>query len=311
MPATPAPLAHRRLGELRDVPGGDFLMGSDEHYPEERPAHVVAVPAFALDAHPVTNAEFRRFVGETGHVTVAESPLAPDDFPGAQHDQLVPGSLVFASPPGPVPLEDWQLWWRWVPGADWRHPAGPGSTLHGLERHPVVHVGWEDAAAYAGWAGRVLPTEAQWEYAARGGGAPTVYAWGDEPRPRGRTMANTWEGRFPWENTAPPGQTHTTPVGRFPANGYGLVDMIGNVWEWTGDPWTEDHGAATTPSAAGHSCCSGEVRAVGEGDRRVMKGGSHLCAPSYCHRYRPPARQGHHVRSSTSHLGFRCAAAVR
>jgi formylglycine-generating enzyme len=307
MPATPATLAHRRLGELRDVPGGDFLMGSDEHYPEERPAHVVAVPAFALEAHPATNAEFRRFVGETGHVTVAESPLAPDDFPGAQHDQLVPGSLVFASPPGPVPLEDWQLWWRWVPGADWRHPAGPGSTLHGLERHPVVHVGWEDAVAYATWAGRRLPTEAQWEHAARGGAAPTVYAWGVEARPRGRAMANTWEGRFPWENTSPPGRSRTTPVGSYPPNGYGLVDMIGNVWEWTSSPWTEDHGAGPAPGPAAHACCGGGPPAVSETDRRVMKGGSHLCAPTYCHRYRPPARQGHDVRSSTSHLGFRCA----
>jgi formylglycine-generating enzyme required for sulfatase activity len=307
MTAAPAPVASRRLGALREVPAGEFLMGSDQHYPEERPAATVAVAAFALEAHPVTNAEFRRFVTDTGHVTVAESPLSTADFPDADDDQLLPGSLVFTPPPGPVPLDDWQRWWRWVPGADWRHPQGPGSTLHGLERDPVVHVGWEDAVAYAGWAGRTLPTEAQWEYAARGGAAPTVYAWGDEARPRGRTMANTWEGRFPWENTSPPGRQATTPVGRYPANGYGLVDMIGNVWEWTSSPWTEDHGATRAPAPAAHPCCGGAPPAVGETERRVMKGGSHLCAPSYCHRYRPPARQGHAVRSSTSHLGFRCA----
>ena len=299
----------RRLGELLEIPGGTFRMGSNEHYPEERPAHVLAVDAFALEAHPVTNAEFRRFVTETGHVTVAEAAPLAADFADAGPDELVPGSLVFTPPAGPVRLDDWRQWWAWVPGADWRHPQGPGSTLHGLDRHPVVHVGWEDALAYAGWAGRVLPTEEQWEYAARGGASATVYAWGAEARPRDRAMANTWEGRFPWENTSPPGQARTTPVGRFPVNGYGLADMIGNVWEWTSSPWTEDHGQANAPSMGGHSCCSGEVRPVGEQDRKVMKGGSHLCAPSYCHRYRPPARQGHHVRSTTSHLGFRCALA--
>jgi formylglycine-generating enzyme required for sulfatase activity len=297
----------RRLGELRSVPAGSFVMGSDDHYPEERPARVVAVERFGIEAHPVTNAEFRRFVAATGHVSVAERPPDPEDFPDATAEELRPGSLVFVPPPGPVPLDDWRRWWRFVPGADWRHPGGPGTTLHGLDRHPVVHVGWEDALAYAHWAGRDLPTETEWEYAARGGGAPTAYAWGNERAPRGRPMANTWEGRFPWENTSPPGRRRTTPVGAFPPNGFGLLDMIGNVWEWTGSPWTEDHAVVPTTRSTAGSCCGGMAHArVGEDDRRVIKGGSHLCAPDYCARYRPPARQGHAVRSTTSHVGFRC-----
>ena len=218
-----------------------------------------------------------------------------------------PRSLVFTPPPRPVPLDDWQRWWRFVPGANWRHPGGPGTTLHGLDLHPVVHVGWEDALAYARWADRDLPTEAEWEYAARGGRDGTTYPWGDELVPRGRPVANTWHGRFPWENTSPPAQQRTTPVGTFRPNGFGLVDTIGNVWEWTSTPWTEDHATVPTPRRVEGSCCGGMAApGVGEDDRRVIKGGSHLCAPNYCARYRPPARQGHAVRSSTSHVGFRC-----
>jgi formylglycine-generating enzyme required for sulfatase activity len=296
----------RRLGALRDVPGGGFVMGSDAHYPEERPAHRVHVAAFGMEAHPVTNAAFRRFVVATGHVTVAEQAPDPAAFPDAAPEELVPGSLVFTPPPGPVPLTDWRRWWQYVPGADWRHPGGPGTTLHGLDRHPVVHVGWEDAAAYAAWAGRELPTEAEWEHAARGGSPDGAeYAWGDELTPRGRPMANTWSGRFPWENTAPPAQQRTTPVGQFPANGYGLADMIGNVWEWTASPWTEDHSATPVSTGAVHACCGAAPQAL-EDERRVTKGGSHLCSPYYCARYRPPARQGHGLRSTTGHLGFRC-----
>ena len=290
------------------VPLGRFIMGSDDHYPEERPAHEEAVDSFAMDEHPVTNAEFRRFVKHTGYVTVAERVPNPADFPTADPTDLVPGSLVFRSTPGPVPLDDWRRWWHWTPGASWRSPDGPGSTIHGRDRHPVVHVGFEDALAYADWAGKQLPTEVEWEYAARAGRPSTTYSWGDELMPKGRPMANTWHGRFPWENLDPPGRDRTTPVGRFAPNDWGLVDLIGNVWEWTSSVWTEDHSRRReTPRPVQHACCGGSTAAgLHEDDRRVMKGGSHLCAPSYCLRYRPPARQGQHVRSSTSHLGFRC-----
>jgi formylglycine-generating enzyme len=291
------------------VPAGVFTMGSDHHYPEERPAHDVSVDAFQIDKHPVTNAEFRRFVRSTGYVTIAELAPSPDQFDEPEPELLVPASMVFQPTEGPVPLDDWRRWWGWIPGACWKHPEGPGSTLHGREQHPVVHVGFEDAAAYASWAGKDLPTEVEWEYACRAGAPPTQYAWGEEEMPAGKPLANTWQGRFPWENLGPHGGPRTSPVGRYRPNAWDLVDMIGNVWEWTSTPWTPDHAGGT--QNAGESCCavSGGRPATAElreSDRRVMKGGSHLCAPSYCHRYRPPARQGQAVRSSTSHLGFRC-----
>jgi formylglycine-generating enzyme len=285
------------------VPGGEFRMGSDEFYPEEGPVRTVAVPDLWVDEHPVTNAAFRRFVKESGHVTVAERAPEPEDFAGADPAGLVPGSLVFVPTTGPVPLDDWTRWWRWVPGAQWRHPEGPGSTLHGRDLHPVVHVGYEDAAAYAAWAGRRLPTEAEWEHAARGGLDQATFAWGDAPEPRGRVMANRWFGRFPWENLSPHGFERTSPVKRFPANGYGLYDVTGNVWEWTSSGWPD---AGAEPAAPAHSCCAPRAPVLTEHARRVIKGGSHLCAPSYCLRYRPAARQGQEVRSSTGHVGFRC-----
>jgi formylglycine-generating enzyme required for sulfatase activity len=314
------------------VPAGQFLMGSDTQYGEECPAHPQPVGTFLLDQHPVTNAEFHRFVTGTGWVTTAERTPDRADFPDAGPGDLVAGSLVFQPTPGPVPLDDWQRWWHWTPGADWRHPLGPASSISGLERHPVVHVSYEDALAYAAWAGKELPTEIEWEYAARGGRPPTTYAWGEEFTRRGRRMANTWDGEFPWRNLD---RRHerTSPIGSYPGNAWGLADMIGNVWEWTCSPWTPDHTAlaatATGPGPSGNaapaatgegttgvSCCgnisASQVQPLGAGwplseqDRRTIKGGSHLCAPSYCHRYRPPARQGQTVRSSTSHIGFRC-----
>jgi formylglycine-generating enzyme len=293
---------------MRRVPGGDFVMGSDRHYPEEQPAHPAHVDDFWIDEHPVTNAEFRRFVASTGYVTTAETVPASADFPDADSDQLVAGSLVFRQTDHPVPLDDWRRWWQWTPGADWRHPDGPGSTLDGRDRHPAVHVSYEDALAYAAWVDKELPTEAEWEYAARAGSGVTEYAWGDEFMPRGKAMANTWQGAFPWRNDAPSGKDRTTPVGKFPPNRWGVVDMIGNVWEWTTTTWTD---FLTSPDAPVATCCAPqnrepEAESLGESDRRVMKGGSHLCAPSYCARYRPAARQGQAIRSSTSHLGFRC-----
>ena len=301
------------------VPGGDFLMGSEDFYPEERPVHTAHVGGFWMDAHPVTVAEFRRFVKATGHVTVAETAPEAVDFPDATADQLVPGSLVFTPPGQRVSLDDFRAWWAWVPGAQWRHPEGPGSTLNGRELHPVTHVAYADALAYASWAGKELPTEPEWEFAARGGLEGAVYAWGDEVTPRGRQMANTWQGDFPVHNDVLDGYERTSPVGAFPPNGYGLVDMTGNVWEWTCQDYTSSHAAAASdhgPAAVAGGCCAPRApptltlrpHGVRRGARRlkVIKGGSHLCAPNYCLRYRPAARQSQTLDTSTSHLGFRC-----
>jgi formylglycine-generating enzyme len=282
------------------VPGGSFLMGSADFYPEERPARRVEVDGFWMDSRPVTVAEFRRFVRATGYVTVAERPLDPAQYPDADPGLLLPGSLVFFATSGPVDLRDVSQWWRYTPGADWRHPRGPGSTLHGLDLHPVTHVAAEDADAYAAWAGKELPTEAEWEFAARGGLDGAVFTWGDDPAPRGRAMANTWQGEFPWQNLKPVHKRGTSAVKSFPPNGYGLYDMAGNVWEWTGDYFTDQ--------PAQHACCAPQPGA--HIPRRVIKGGSHLCAPNYCLRYRPAARQGEAVDTSTGHLGFRCVVRV-
>jgi formylglycine-generating enzyme len=298
------------------VPGGEFLMGADDFYPEERPRHRVAVDGFWIDEHPVTVAEFRRFVKATGHLTVAERAPDAADYPDADPELLVPGSLVFQQPGRPVPLDDVRGWWAWVPGASWRHPRGPDSTVAGRERDPVVHVAHADAVAYAAWAGKRLPTEAEWEFAARGGLEGAVYPWGDDPAPRGRSMANTWQGEFPWQSLKPARLRGTSPVGSFPPNGYGLYDVVGNVWEWTSDYFTPRH-----PDEVAKACCvphnprvTSPERSFGHGQpgghipRRVIKGGSHLCAPNYCLRYRPAARQGETVETSTCHIGFRCVA---
>jgi sulfatase modifying factor 1 len=301
------------------IPGGDFTMGSDDFYPEERPVHSARVAGFWMDRHPVTVAEFRRFVKATGHVTEAETAPGAADFPEAEPEQLVPGSLVFTPPAAPVALDDFRAWWSWVPGAQWRHPEGPDSSLHGRERHPVTHVAYADALAYAAWAGRALPTEPEWEFAARGGLDGAVFVWGDEFAPRGRLMANTWQGDFPVHNELLDGYERTSPVGAFPANGYGLVDMTGNVWEWTGQDYTSSHRVTTTTGAEQSptaSCCGPRRTPVGVtvaassvpagSAPKVIKGGSHLCSPNYCMRYRPAARQPQSVDTSTSHLGFRC-----
>ncbi len=233
------------------IPGGDFLMGSEDFYPEERPVHEVRVQSFWMDEHPVTVAEFRRFVRATGHVTMAETPPDPTEFPDADPGDLVPGSLVFTPPTRPVRLDDFRAWWSWMPGADWRHPNGPDSTTSGLDRHPVTHIAYSDAAAYAAWADKQLPTEAEWEFAARGGLESAVFAWGDEFAPRGKMMANTWQGDFPVHNELLDGYARTSPVGKFPPNGYGLFDATGNVWEWTSSHFTMNH--ADGPSA---NCCT-------------------------------------------------------
>ena len=294
------------------IPGGTFVMGSDAHYPEEAPTHKVAVDGFWIDRHCVTNAQFRRFVEATGYVTLAEKPADPADYPGADPAMLAPSSVVFVAPRGPVDLRNHYLWWHYVQGADWRHPYGPASSIDGKDDHPVVHVAFEDALAYAHWAGKDLPTEAEWEFAARGGLDGAEFAWGDEFTPDGRYMANTWPDEFPWLNLEEDGFTGTAPVGSFPPNGYDLYDMAGNVWEWTTD-WYQEHGKIT------HACCTLHNPRGGEQDashdprnpqvripRRVMKGGSHLCAPNYCRRYRPAARMAQPIDTSTCHLGFRC-----
>lgn len=282
------------------VPGGSFLMGSNSFYREERPVRRKSVSGFWMDAHPVTNVQFRQFICATGYVTVSQRQPDPAIYQDADLSLLAPGSLVFRKPEGPVDLRDYRAWWEYVPWADWRHPEGPHSNLDGCDDHPVVHVTYEDACAYAAWAGKELPLESEWEFAARGGLDGATYAWGETFAPEGRSMANTWQGRFPWENLNLDGHEGTSSVDAFPANGYGLYDMIGNVWEWTASPFT-------TPSTENKtkSCCVPIVR-DNETLRRVVKGGSHLCAPNYCLRYRPAARQGETVDTSASHIGFRC-----
>ncbi|RDH74215.1 formylglycine-generating enzyme family protein [Mycolicibacterium moriokaense] len=292
------------LTELVELPGGTFRMGSTSFYPEEAPIHTVSVAAFAIDRHPVTNAQFAEFVDATGYVTVAERELDPALFPGADPADLVPGGLAFRPTAGPVDLRDWRQWWEWKPGACWRHPFGPDSGVPDRPDHPVVQVAFPDAAAYARWAHRRLPSEAEWEYAARGGSTAT-YAWGDDPVPDGQLMANTWQGRFPYRNDGALGWTGTSPVGSFPPNGYGLVDMIGNVWEWTTTQFTGHH-RVDQPA---QGCCP-PTDTADPSVNQALKGGSHLCAPEYCHRYRPAARSPQSQDSATTHIGFRCVADV-
>ena len=293
------------------IDGARFRMGSEHHYPEEGPSRTVAVDGFWIEDRPVSNAAFARFVAATGWITAAEIAPRAEDYPGALPGMLKPASMVFTPTLGPVDLRHPDHWWRFLAGAYWRQPSGPGSTIDGLEDHPVVHVALRDVEAYTAWAGLDLPTEAEWELAARGGLDGAEYAWGDGLTPDGRCMANTWQGAFPWANLDPDGWSRTSPPGFYPPNGFGLYDMIGNVWEWTKDWWS-----AGAPAS---SCCipqnptGGEEAASADGcesampiPRKVLKGGSHLCAPSYCRRYRPAARHAHPIDTSTSHVGFRC-----
>lgn len=288
------------LTELVDLPGGTFTMGSAHFYPEEAPVRPVTVAPFGIERHPVTNAQYAEFVAATGYVTVAERPLDPALYPGVAPADLQPGALVFRPTPGPVDLRDWRQWWDWVPGACWQHPFGPDSSVAERADHPVVQVAYPDALAYARWAGRRLPGEAEWEYAARAG-SDTVYPWGDDPAPGGRLMANTWQGAFPYRNDGALGWAGTSPVGTFPANGFGLLDMIGNVWEWTSTVYRPVRPAADPPKG----CCTPSLE-PDPAVNQTLKGGSHLCAPEYCHRYRPPARSPQSQDSATTHIGFRC-----
>ncbi len=288
--------------------GGSFIAGSDDFYPDEAPARERTVAAFQLATTPVTNRQFATFVEATGHLTVAERPLSEAEFPHLPAAERAPGSLVFTPTAGPVDLGDWRQWWRWVPGANWHHPRGTGEEAR--PDHPVVQVAYADAVAYARWAGGRLPTEDELEFAACGGNRPAPYAWGEERDPGGVLMANTWRGRFPYLNEGANGWVGTSPVGAFPANGYGLFDTIGNVWEWTGDLYDgqpDPGGCACGPDVAALRAAAQEPTATPSATRRVVKGGSHLCAPEYCLRYRPAARSPQSEDSATTHLGFRVA----
>ena len=286
------------------VPGGEFTMGSDDHYAEEKPAHRVKVDGFWIDKTPVTNAEFRRFVRETGHVTFAEIAPDPKDYPGALPHMLRAGSLVFVKTKGPVDLTNWSNWWTFAFGADWRHPYGPGSSIKGLDDHPVVHVAYRDAEAYAKWAGKELPSEAEWEFAARGGLENAEFAWGDELEPGGKYFANTWQGEFPWQNLLKDGYEGTSPIGIYPPNGYGFYDMIGNVWEWTTDWYASTHKQQ-------HACCmpqnprgprrGGQLRSVPAQDQDPAQGDQRRLA-SLRAELLPPLSAGGAPRRAGRHL---------
>ena len=269
------------------IPAGDYQVGSDRFYPEEAPVRQVSIASFEIDQAPVTNAEFLQFVDATGYQTVSERPPDPTLYPDLPPEERIPESVVFLPPPPTVDRSEPLSWWALIAGADWRHPQGPDTNLDGLMQHPVVHVAFEDALAYADWVGKRLPTADEWEVAARGGLVDQDYAWGSEKTPDGRWLANVWQGPFPWDNKETDGWFWTSPVGSFPANGYGLVDVCGNVWEWTSTPYAVPEG---------------------EQERRVIKGGSFLCADNYCHRFRPSALMGQTLDTATCHMGFRCAA---
>lgn len=305
---------------MKWIPGGEFSMGTDdpESMPNERPARTVKITGFWMDEHSVTNAQFRAFIKATGYVTTAEQAVdwnvlkqqLPPDAPKPPDDMLVPGSLVFTPPDHAVDLRDMSAWWSWTPGASWKHPQGPASTIDGRDDYPVVQVSWDDAVAYAKWAGKRLPTEAEWEYAARGGTAKNSrYYWGDSFKLNGKFMANTFTGDFPYRNTAEDGYAGASPVRAFPRNGYGLYDMAGNVWNWCSDFYAanvhqqaKSHGVSCDPAGPAETFSPHNPRAV----EHVIKGGSFLCNPSYCESYRPSARRGTPYDTGSEHIGFRC-----
>ena len=302
-------VATAQLADLVWIEGGEFTMGSDDFYPEERPAHRVSVDGFWLSPTAVTNRGYAAFVSATKYKTVAERPLDPAQFPDAPSENLVPGSMVFTGTAGPVNLRHLSQWWAWTPGANWRRPFGPGSSIGNRPEHPVVHVAHEDAVAYADWVGSRLPTEAEWELAARGGRDGAKFTWGDDPEPAGERLANYWHGEFPWQ--AQSGYGSTAPVGSFPPNDFGLYDMAGNVWEWTSD-WYQAHESAPGCCTPDNPRGGSESSSIDPAEqltvpRKVVKGGSFLCADSYCQRYRPAARRAQMVDTGMSHIGFRVA----
>ncbi|MCX6213078.1 formylglycine-generating enzyme family protein [Spirosoma sp.] len=286
------------------IPGNTFQMGADE-FPDARPVHSVTVNGFWMDEHEVTNAQFARFVRQTGYVTVAERPLNPQDYPGVPAAQLVPGSAVFTPPVQQISLTNPLQWWQYVSGASWQHPKGPKSTIRGHENEPVVHVSYDDAAAYAKWAGKRLPTEAEWELAARGGKDAHTYYWGNELKPAGKWMANIYQGDFPRQNALEDGFAEAAPVKTFPPNPYGLYDMDGNVWEWCQDFYRPDYytkSPALNPKGPSDSYDPDEPNAV----KRVQRGGSFLCSDQYCVRYKSGSRGKGEITSGSNNLGFRC-----
>jgi formylglycine-generating enzyme len=290
------------------IDGGSFTMGADDQHPEERAPHEVTVGGFWIDRHEVTNAEFARFVEATGYRTLAERGLDPKDYPGMPPELLEPGSMVFFMPGQIAGMADVTQWWRYVAGADWRHPIGPDSSIAGKDDHPVVHVAHEDAQAYAEWAGHRLPSEAEWEYAARGGLEGALYSWGDSYDPVAGWKANSWQGSFPQQDEVLDGHHGTAPVGCFEPNGYGLVDMAGNVWEWTADWYVPGFGPTAVSDPEGPVMMQAAAAAPDRLPRRVIKGGSWLCAPNFCARYRPAARQPMDADLGASHIGFRTVA---
>lgn len=281
-----SPYLSELQGVMARIPGGRYRIGSDRFYPEERPSREVMIPQFQIELAPVTNAQFASFVAATGYVTISEQPPDPQLYPNLTSDQRLPASAVFQPPAATVDRSQAMAWWALVQGANWRHPQGPQSSIDTLDDHPVVHVAYADALAYCSWAGKRLPSAVEWEVAARGGLVDADFAWGQELNPDGLWMANTWQGQFPWANDQHDGWFWTSPVGNYPPNGYGLVDVCGNVWEWTSSPYP-------VPS--------------GEQERRIVKGGSYLCADNYCMRYRPSAVMGQTLDTATCHMGFRCA----